>query len=108
MTRRQETLRILFADITDSTYFYETLGDDRARQIVLDCLDVVSDVVTAGGGRVVDRIGDELMCIINESGELTHAHRDEFRLSGKGKIVVGTNPEAVITFQCHTKLREDQ
>jgi class 3 adenylate cyclase len=55
-------MAVLFADISDSAYFYETFGDDRARQIVLNCLDVLEAVVTERGGRVVDRIGDELMC----------------------------------------------
>jgi class 3 adenylate cyclase len=62
MTRRTEQMAVLFADISDSAYFYETFGDDRARQIVLNCLDVLEAVVTERGGRVVDRIGDELMC----------------------------------------------
>ncbi len=73
MTRRQGTLGVLFADISDSTYFYETFGDDRARQIVLNCLDLVAGVVAEHGGRVVDRIGDELMCTFPTADQAARA-----------------------------------
>ena len=73
MTRRTEQMGVLFADISDSSYFYETLGDERARQIILDCLDVVVGVVGERGGRVVDRIGDELMCTFPSADQVARA-----------------------------------
>ena len=73
MTRRTEQMGVLFADISDSTYFYETFGDDRARQIVLNCLELVAEVVAAHGGRVVDRIGDELMCTFPSADQTARA-----------------------------------
>lgn len=59
---RTESRGVLFADISDSTYIYETFGDEAARRIVLSCLDALRDVVAQVEGQVVDRIGDELMC----------------------------------------------
>ena len=73
MTRRTEQMGVLFADISDSSYFYETFGDDRARQIVLNCLDLVAGVVAEHGGRVVDRIGDELMCTFPSADQAARA-----------------------------------
>jgi class 3 adenylate cyclase len=60
----RKTLGVLFADIADSTYLYKSLGDEGARDIVLRCLDQVARVVGAHGGKVIDRIGDELMCTL--------------------------------------------
>ncbi len=73
MTRRTEQMGVLFADISDSTYFYETFGDERARQIVLNCLDVVADVINRHSGQVIDRIGDELMCTFPSADQAARA-----------------------------------
>jgi len=54
---------VLFVDIADSTRLYRTLGDEGARRVVLQCLDRLADTVHGHGGRVIDRIGDELMCV---------------------------------------------
>jgi class 3 adenylate cyclase len=62
MADRKLTLGVLFADIADSTFLYKTLGDERAKDVVLKGLDGVAQVVEAHGGKVIDRIGDELMC----------------------------------------------
>ena len=53
---------VLFADVSDSTRLYAELGDEGGRGALLRCLDVMAEAVRAGGGTVVDRIGDELMC----------------------------------------------
>jgi class 3 adenylate cyclase len=53
---------VLFADISDSTRLYETLGTETTRLALMRCLAVMAAAVTRGGGTVVDQIGDELMC----------------------------------------------
>jgi len=57
---------VLFADIAGSTRLYESVGDEAARGLLLACLDIVAAAVEAGGGRIHDRIGDELMCTFPE------------------------------------------
>jgi adenylate cyclase len=54
---------VLFVDICDSTHLYETLGDDVASKRVGGCLEALGKQVDDAGGRVVQRIGDELMCV---------------------------------------------
>jgi len=54
---------VLFVDICDSTQLYETLGDDVAAKRVAGCLESLGKQVDEAGGRVVQRIGDELMCV---------------------------------------------
>jgi adenylate cyclase len=66
-------LGVLFVDIADSTRLYRTLGDERARVVVLDWLARLSGVVTGLGGRVVDSIGDELLCAFDSPQETVAA-----------------------------------
>jgi hypothetical protein len=53
---------ILFADICGSTRLYEHLGDEAAQRAVHDCLAFMAGIVEAEGGRVVRKIGDEILC----------------------------------------------
>jgi len=53
---------VLFADISGSTRIYDTLGDEAGRRLLLDCLELMKQVVERCSGGVVDRIGDELLC----------------------------------------------
>jgi adenylate cyclase len=62
MARETQQMAVLFADISDSSYLYKTLGDIPARIIVDDCLKLMSGVVVRYKGRVVKTIGDEIMC----------------------------------------------
>ena len=62
MARETQHMAVLFADISDSSYLYKTLGDIPARVIVNDCLALMSGVVVRCNGRIVKTIGDEIMC----------------------------------------------
>lgn len=53
---------ILFADIAGSTAMYETLGDELAESIINQALAALSGIVVEHKGRVIDTIGDEIMC----------------------------------------------
>ena len=53
---------VLFVDICDSTSLYERLGDRAAAARVMGCLERLADCVAEYGGRVIQRVGDELMC----------------------------------------------
>lgn len=55
-------MAVLFADISDSTNLYNTLGDSTARNVVTACLSAVTSVLPRYDGRVVKTIGDEVMC----------------------------------------------
>ena len=56
------TLGILFCDISNSSRLYRELGDRHASSLVRDLLEQLSATLEDLPGRVVDRIGDELMC----------------------------------------------
>ncbi len=63
MASQTQHMAVLFADITDSTKLYATLGDSAARDVVNACLSLIGEVVERNQGRVVKTIGDEVMTV---------------------------------------------
>ena len=61
MAPQMQRLAVLFADISDSTKLYASLGDSAARRIINDCLSLIGAVVERHHGRVVKTIGDEVL-----------------------------------------------
>jgi class 3 adenylate cyclase len=57
-------LAVLFADVVGSTKLYDTLGDVTAKQMIDECLAVLTGVAHQYGGRVIKTIGDEIMCAL--------------------------------------------
>ena len=62
MARETADLAIVFADIAGSTRLYETLGDTQARQLVSECLALLTQQTEKFDGTVIKTIGDEIMC----------------------------------------------
>ena len=60
---QQKELGVLFADISDSSHLLKVYGNEGARDILLECIRVMRAVIEAGPGRVVERIGDELLTV---------------------------------------------
>ena len=73
MARKSASLSIVFADISGSTRLYETLGDAVARELVSECLDLMSEQVTKYSGVVIKTIGDEIMCTFPSADQATEA-----------------------------------
>lgn len=57
------TQTVLFVDLTDSTGLYERLGDAKALRYSSLAVSCWQSIVTSLHGRVIKRIGDELMCV---------------------------------------------
>ncbi|MBT8120407.1 MAG: adenylate/guanylate cyclase domain-containing protein [Gammaproteobacteria bacterium] len=53
---------IMFADIAGSTRLYKQLGDDKAELLISTRLDIMCDITANNNGRVIKKIGDEIMC----------------------------------------------
>ena len=62
MARETANRAIVFADISGSTRLYETLGDGVARELVSQCLDLMTEHINKHNGAVIKTIGDEIMC----------------------------------------------
>jgi class 3 adenylate cyclase len=52
---------ILFADVCGSTRLYETLGDQRAQQVIGECITFMMEIVERHDGKLIKTIGDEIM-----------------------------------------------
>lgn len=57
-----EKLAVLFADISGSTALYDRLGDTTARQLIAECMTVMTREMSAHGGTLIKTIGDEILC----------------------------------------------
>src|SRR5207247_10922368 len=64
---------VLFAEITGSTRLYEKLGNARALECVGLCLNIMRESALGCGGRVVQTIGDEVLCVFPTALAATQA-----------------------------------
>jgi class 3 adenylate cyclase len=62
-TSREMT--VLFADVAGSVELYTALGDVQAHQRIVHYLESMSACIERHQGRVVETIGDEIMCAFN-------------------------------------------
>ncbi len=61
---RQKTIEsaVMFADISDSTRLYESLGDRKAQSIISQCLTRMINICNRQAGVLIKTVGDEIMC----------------------------------------------
>jgi adenylate cyclase len=57
-----QPMAVLFVDICGSTRLYSDVGNDRARHLVADCISRLRSVTLEQGGRVVQVMGDGMLC----------------------------------------------
>jgi adenylate cyclase len=62
MSRRNVTLSTVFAGISGSTRLYKQLDDDVARELIAQCLALMTAQIESRGGTVIKTLGDEIMC----------------------------------------------
>ncbi len=63
MEKKPVNLAVLFADISGSMRLYEKLGNARAAECVALLLKIMRESVLSAEGRVVQTIGDEVLCV---------------------------------------------
>lgn len=73
MLVKQQEMTILFADVADSVALHDSLGDIVAHEKIVDCLQKMSAIIAQHHGRVVETIGDEIMCVFNTADQAFHA-----------------------------------
>lgn len=67
MSIQTKKLAVLFADICGSTALYDNLGDDRARQLIAQCVGDLVAEVSKHHGKLIKTIGDEILCTFPDS-----------------------------------------
>lgn len=88
------SMAVLFADIAGSTRLYDTLGDQVAKALIDECLDVMRQVAEQNSGRVVKTIGDEVMCVFPDATSAC-ACAAEMQLKVAGLPAVEGNKRAI-------------
>jgi hypothetical protein len=66
-------LAVLFSDVVGSTRIYEALGDQRAREVIAVCLDLMQSATEAHKGTVIKTIGDEVMATFPTADDAMNA-----------------------------------
>ncbi|MFT7511094.1 MAG: adenylate cyclase [Candidatus Omnitrophota bacterium] len=81
----------MFADIADSTGLYKRHGDELAREAINECISTMSRSVIKMNGKVIDQIGDELMCTFPDIMTLAVASQE--LVTAVGMLRVGEPQE---------------
>jgi adenylate cyclase len=76
MTLVPKERAILFADVSGSMAFHETLGDKLGWKAIKACLAELREIVEKREGQVVKVIGDEIMAVFNRPETASAAARD--------------------------------
>jgi len=91
---RDIELAILFADVVGSTRIYEIMGDLRARDMVLTCVEIMRSATEQNHGTVIKTIGDEIMATfptandaLNAGSRMQHDIRTHAGLKVEGQPV---------------------
>jgi adenylate cyclase len=87
-------LAILFADVVGSTRIYEIMGDLRARDMVLTCVEIMRSATEQNHGTVIKTIGDEIMATfptandaLNAASRMQHDIRIHAELKVEGQPI---------------------
>ena len=76
MTLVSKERAILFADVSGSLAFYETLGDKPGSKAIKACLAELREIVEKREGQVVKIVGDEIMAVFDRPETASAAARD--------------------------------
>jgi hypothetical protein len=98
MSQQSIDLVILFADITGSTTMYEKHGNEKAKQMVTDCLAVLVSKTEDEGGQLIATIGDEVMVRFDSADQAYQAAiaMQEAHSIGPVSIRIGFNYGPII------------
>lgn len=87
-------LAILFADVVGSTRIYEVMGDLRARDMILTCVEIMRSATEQNHGTVIKTIGDEIMATfptandaLNAASRMQHDIRIHSELKVEGQPI---------------------
>jgi len=89
-------LAILFADVVGSTRIYEVMGDLRARDMVLTCVEIMRSATEQNHGTVIKTIGDEIMATFPTANDaLNAASRMQHDINSHNELKVEGQPVAI-------------
>lgn len=98
MLNREQTVVVLIADICGSVPLYERSGDTRALAIISECLDRITAIAEAEGGRVLRSKGDDILCTFADADAAVRAagRMIEAPAQGTAEIHIGMDFGSVV------------
>src|SRR6218665_2697170 len=64
---------VVFADLSDSTAFFETLGNEKATATITRLTQWIGDICAAQSGRVVKTLGDGVLAVFHDPAQAVDA-----------------------------------
>jgi adenylate cyclase len=98
MTLVSKERAILFADVSGSMAFHETLGDQLGWKAIKTCLAELREIIEKRKGQVVKTVGDEIMAVFERPETASAAARDMQLKVGAMEPVAGVKFEIRIGF----------
>jgi class 3 adenylate cyclase len=93
----ETVVAVLFADVVGSTRLYEVLGDLKARDMVVACVNIMRAATERNRGTVIKTIGDEILAIFPTANDAVNA-------AGEMQQDIGAHPELAVEGQ-HVAIR---
>jgi adenylate cyclase len=94
-------LAVLFSDVVGSTHIYEVLGDQRARETVATCIELMRTATEQHRGSVIKTMGDEVMATFPTADDaLNAAAQMQRQISAHPALQVDGQPVA-LRIGCH-------
>jgi len=92
---QDQQVAIVFADVVGSTQLYENLGDERARETVQSCLNVMKRSTEEYGGTVIKTMGDEVMSTFPSADDAMNAASQMQQRITNNPAIGGGTPVAI-------------
>jgi len=94
-------LAIVFADVVGSTHIYDVMGDQRAREMVATCIQVMRSATEQHSGTVIKTMGDEVMSTFPTADDaLNAAAQMQRQIVSHAELQVDGQPVA-LRIGCH-------
>jgi len=87
-TQREETVAIVFADISGSTPLYERVGNTKAHEQISACLALLKSIVAEHDGEFVHSRGDDVVCTFKDCQNAFKTTRDMLAKTEGGELLV--------------------
>jgi adenylate cyclase len=94
-------LAIVFADVVGSTRLYELLGDQRAREVVAICIDVMRQATEQHQGTVIKTMGDEVMSTFPTANDALNAAAQMQKSITGNSALTSEGHQVAIRIGCH-------
>ena len=98
---RDVEVAILFADVVGSTQLYEQLGDDKAREMVGRCLEIMRAATDEHSGSVIKTMGDEVMSTFPVADDAMNAAKQMQETISSDASLRHSDGHVAIRIGCH-------